>query len=109
MRQLSQLLAPVAASVADATLWTSPAATVTVIRMINVCNTVGAAGTFSLAIGGTTATAANCIYNTFPIAAFSTVQVYGPYVLPASTQVHGSASATTITFEASGELSVAGG
>lgn len=109
MRQATQLLAPVAASTSDATLFTTSALGVTIIRMINVCNTAGSAATFSLAIGGTAATAANCINNTQAIPANSTVQVFGPFTVPASTAIHGLASAVTVTFEASGELSVAGG
>jgi hypothetical protein len=35
--------------------------------------------------------------------------LYGPFTVPASTAVHGLASATSVTFSASGELSVAGG
>jgi hypothetical protein len=109
MRQASQLLAPTAASVADATLFTTSNLGVTIVRMINVCNTAATAATFSLAIGGTAATAANCINATQTIPANTTAQVFGPFTVPASTAIHGLASATTVTFEASGELSVAGG
>lgn len=109
MRQLTQLAGPTAATGADQTLFTSSALGVTVVRMVNVCNTTNAAATFSLAIGGTAATAANCINGTQSIPANSTVQVFGPFVLPASTQFHAIGSVAGITFEASGELSVAGG
>lgn len=109
MRQAVQLLAPTAASVTDATLFTSSAAGVTILRSFLVCNTAGTAATFSLALAGTAATAANCLYNTVSVPANTTTTVYGPIVLPASTAVHALASATTVTFSASGELSVAGG
>lgn len=109
MRQASQLLAPTAAAVADATLFTTAAATVTIVRHIRVCNTAATAATFSIAFGGTAATAANCIASGQSVPANSSVDLYGYYVLPAATAVHGLASATTVTFEASGDLSVAGG
>lgn len=109
MRQAVQLLAPTAATTGDATLFTTSSLGVTIIRMINVCNTSNAVQTFSLAIGATAATAANCINNVQSIQPNSTTQVFGPFTVPASTAVHGLASATSVTFEASGELSVAGG
>lgn len=109
MRQASQLLAPTAASVADATLFTTAAATVTIVRHFRVCNTSNATRTFSLAFGGTAATAANCIASGQSVPANTSVDLFGYYVLPASTAVHGLADATSVTFEASGDLSVAGG
>lgn len=109
MRQAVQVLAPTAASTSDATLVTSSASGVTIIRHIRVCNTSGSTQTFSFALGGTAATAANCIAKDQSIPANTSVDLYGPYVLPASTQVHALASAVTVTFEISGELSVAGG
>lgn len=109
MRQASQLLAPTAAATSDATLFTSAAATVTIMRHIRVCNTAGSSATFSIGIGGTAATAANCIASGQAVAANSSVDLYGYYVLPASTAVHALASAVTVTFEIGGDLSVAGG
>lgn len=111
MRQAIQLLAPSAAATSDATIATTSATGVTIIRMINVANTTNGALTFGLAIGGTTATAANLITGgaVQPIPANSVIQIYGPFVCPASTQIHGVASAVTVTFEISAELSVAGG
>lgn len=109
MRQAIQLLAPTAASTGDATLFTTAAATVTIIRHIRVCNTSNGALTFSFAFGGTAATAANCIVKDQSVPANTSVDLFGYYVLPASTAVHALASATTITFEVSGDLSVAGG
>lgn len=109
MRQAIQLLAPTAASTSDATLFTSAAATVTIIRSIVIANTSGSAQTYSIAFGGTAATAANCIASAVAIAANTTTVLYGPFTLPASTAVHALASATSVTFSASGELSVAGG
>ena len=108
MRQASALLAPAAAATSDATLFTSAASTVTIMRYINVCNTAGSAATFSIAIGGTTATAANCIFDS-SVPALTTLQLFGYWVLPASTAVHGVAQAVTVTFSAYGDLSVAGG
>jgi hypothetical protein len=109
MRQATQLLAPTAASVADATLFTTSGSGVTIIRSIVIANTDTVNRTFSLAFGGTAATAANCIASGVTVLANTTTILYGPFVLPASTAVHGLASATAVTFSASGELSVAGG
>lgn len=111
MRQASQLLAPTAASgaSADATLYTSPSGTVTIIRTIVVANTTTGALTFSLALGGTAATAANCIEKDVSVPANSTVIIYGRIVLAAGGTLHGLASGTGVTFSASGELSQAGG
>lgn len=109
MRQAIQLLAPTAASTGDATLFTSAAATVTIIRTIVIANTDTIAQTYAIAFGGTAATAANCIAKGVSVPANSTSILYGPFTLPASTAVHALASAVTITFSISGELSVAGG
>lgn len=109
MRQAAQLLAPTAASTSDATLFTTDASTVTIIRTIVVANTAASTATYSIAFGGTAATAANCIAKDVTIAANTTTVLYGPFTLPASTAVHALASATTVTFSASGEKSVAGG
>ena len=109
MRKASQLLAPTAASTSDATLFTSESGGVTIMRHIRVCNTAGSAATYSIAIGGTAATAANCIASGKSVAANSTNDEIGYFVLPASTAVHALASAVTVTFEISGEISEAGG
>lgn len=109
MRQAARLFGPVAASTSDATLYTAPALTTVIIRLINVANTSAGNVTFSLAIGGTAATAANCIYSGVAVAANTTTPIYGPFVLAAGETLHGLAGATSITFEASGDLSVAGG
>jgi len=109
MRQAAQLLAPTAAATSDATLFTSAAATVTIMRHVRVCNTSGSAQTFSIGIGGTAATAANCIAKDQSVPANTSVDLFGYYVLPASTAVHALASATSVTFEIGGDLSVAGG
>lgn len=109
MRQAAQLLAPTAAGTSDATLFTGGASTVTIIRTIFIANTSNATQTYSLALGGTAATAANCIASAVSIAANTTAIIYGPITLPASGTLHGLASAVTVTFSASGELSAAGG
>ena len=111
MRLAQQLVAPTAAAgaSADATLYTSPAGTVTIIRSIFVANTTNGALTFSLALGGTAATAANCLYGTVSVPANTTTVIYGPITLLAAGTLHGLASGTGITFSASGELSQAGG
>lgn len=109
MRQAVQLLTPTAAGTSDATLFTTSASGVTIIRSFVVANTAGTAATFSLAFAGTAATAANCVASAVSVAANTTTILYGPFTLPASTAVHALASATTVTFSASGELSVAGG
>lgn len=109
MRQAVQLLAPTAASTGDATLFTTAAATVTIIRTIVIANTDSTARTVSIAFGGTAATAANCIVSGLSVPANTTTILYGPFTLPASTAVHALASAVAVTLSASGELSVAGG
>src|SRR4051794_9774571 len=109
MRQAKQLLSPTAASVADATLFTTDSGGTTIIRHIRVCNTSAAARTFSLAFAGTAATAANCIAKDQSIPANTSVDLIGYYVLPASTAVHALADATSVTFEVSGDFSAAGG
>ena len=109
MRKASQLLAPTAASTSDATLFSSESGGVTIMRHIRVCNTAGSAATYSIAIGGTAGTAANCIASGKSVAANSTNDEIGYFVLPASTAVHALASAVTVTFEISGEISEAGG
>ena len=109
MRKAAQLLTPTAAGTSDATLFTSESGGVTIMRHIRVCNTAGSPATYSIAIGGTTATAANCIASGKTVAANSTNDEIGYFVLPASTAVHGVASAVTVTFEISGEISEAGG
>lgn len=109
MRQASQVLAPTAASTSDATLFTGASTSVTIIRTIFVANTSASAQTFSLALGATAATAANCLFSAVPIPANTTTIIYGPITLPVSGTLHGLASATSVTFSASGELSAAGG
>jgi hypothetical protein len=111
VRQATQVLAPTAAAgaSADATLYTSPALTTTIIRSIFVANTTNGALTFSLAVGGTAATAANCLYGTVTVPANTTVVIFGPIVLAAAGTLHGLASGTGITFSAFGDLSLAGG
>lgn len=109
MRQATQLLTPTAASTSDATLFTTPASTVTIIRTIVICNTDSTARTASVAFGGTAATAANCIASGLSIPSNTTTILYGPFTLPASTAVHALASSVAVTFSASGEYSQAGG
>lgn len=109
MRQAVQLLSPTAASTSDATIFTTSASGVTIIRSIVVCNTAASTATVSIAFAGTAATAANCIASGLALAANSTTILYGPFTVPASTAVHALASAVTVTLSASGELSAAGG
>lgn len=109
MRQAVQLLTPTAAGTSDATIFTTSALGVTIIRTIVIANTSASPQTVNIAFGATAATAANCIASGMSVPANATTILYGPFTVPASTAVHAFASAVSITLSASGELSVAGG
>src|SRR6266576_5627907 len=98
MANFRRIFGPAAASVTDATLYTNVTNFKTKIRSIIVCNTAGTSATFNMAIGGTSATAANCIFNLQPVAANSTSIFYPEAVLTGTTTLNALASATTVTF-----------
>jgi hypothetical protein len=67
-----------------------------------VCNTSTAA-TFNLAINGTSATAANCLFNLEPLPANTTRIFYPEGVLAPGDTLQALASATSVTFTVMGE------
>jgi len=90
-------LARTAATTNTATvLYTVPASTTTVVTGIAVTNTAGSAGTFTLALAGTS------LHTTTSIAANTTVYIDCKLVLAATNTVTGGASATTINFNING-------
>jgi hypothetical protein len=80
----------------SATLYTVPAATTAVVTNIVIANTAGSAGTFTLALNGTSmATTVACAANSI-----TTLDL--KQVLAATQTITGLASATTITYHISG-------
>jgi hypothetical protein len=111
MRQAVQVANNVAFAVTDATIGTTSASGVTIITAIEIANVAAAAGTFNLALtaGATSATAANDDFFQVSVPANTTQSFYGYWVLPASTVIHGMASAITMHVNIHGQLSAAGG
>jgi hypothetical protein len=89
--------------VTDATLYTAPSNTKAKIRSIIVANTAGSAATFSLALNGTAATAANCLFSAQSVPANTTAIFYPEGVMAAADTIHALASATSVTFTVMGE------
>jgi hypothetical protein len=78
------------------TLYTVPSATTTVVTDIVVTNTAGSAGTFTLALAGTS------IATTVAVAANDSTIISLKQTLAATNTIQGGASATTINFHISG-------
>jgi hypothetical protein len=78
------------------TLYTVPSATTTVVTDIIVTNTAGTAGTFTLALAGTS------IATTVAVAANDSTIISLKQVLVATNTIQGGASATSINFHISG-------
>lgn len=78
------------------TLYTVPASTTAVVSNIVVTNTAGSAGTFTLALNGTS------MATTVAIAANSIATFDIKQVLATTNTITGGASATTINFHISG-------
>jgi hypothetical protein len=78
------------------TLYTVPSATSTVVTNIVVTNTAGAAGTFTMALNGTS------IATTVAVAPNDSVTIDIKQVLATTNTITGGASATTINFHISG-------
>lgn len=78
------------------TLYTVPSATTTVVTDIIVVNTAASAGTFTLALAGTS------LATTVAIGANDSTVVPVKQVLVATNTIQGGASATTINFHISG-------
>ena len=78
------------------TLYTVPSATTTVVTDIIVVNTAGTAGTFTMALAGTS------IATTVSVAANDSTVISLKQVLIATNTIQGGASATSINFHISG-------
>jgi hypothetical protein len=78
------------------TLYTVPSATTTVVTNIVITNTAGSAGTFTLALNGTS------LATTVACAANSITTLDLKQVLAATNTITGLASATTINYHISG-------
>lgn len=78
------------------TLYTVPSATTTVVTDIVVTNTAGTAGTFTMALAGTS------IATTVTVGAYDSTVIPMKQVLATTNTITGGASATTINFHISG-------
>jgi hypothetical protein len=78
------------------TLYTVPASTTTVVTDIIVVNTAASAGTFTLALAGTS------LATTVAVSANDSTVIPIKQVLVATNTIQGGASATTINFHISG-------
>lgn len=78
------------------TLYTVPSATTTVVTDVIIVNTAGTAGTFTLALAGTS------LATTVAIGANDSTVIPIKQVLVATNTIQGGASATTINFHISG-------
>ena len=78
------------------TLYTVPASTTTVVTDIIVVNTAASAGTFTLALAGTS------LATTVAVGANDSTVIPIKQVLVATNTIQGGASATTINFHISG-------
>ena len=78
------------------TLYTVPSATTTIVTDIVVTNTAGTAGTFTMALAGTS------IATTVTVGAYDSTVIPVKQVLVATQTIQGGASATTINFHISG-------
>jgi hypothetical protein len=78
------------------TLYTVPASTTTVVTDIVVVNTAASAGTFTLALAGTS------LATTVAVSANDSTVIPIKQVLVATNTIQGGASATTINFHISG-------
>ena len=85
-----------AASTTSASLYTVPAATITVVTSIAVSNTAATAATFTLTLNGV------AIHSATALAANSTAYIDLKQVLTAGQILAGFASATTVNFHISG-------
>jgi hypothetical protein len=95
----ARIYGPAQPGTSNATLYTSTGVT-TAIRHIRICNTTGTAATITLAIAGTSATAANHIYSAFSVPA-NGVEDWSGFMWLASgetlTGLQGTTSALTVT------------
>lgn len=93
-----------AASVTTATLFTVPAGTTFTLTDLEICNTTGSPATFTIYLvpSGGSASAANALFYSTPIAGYATVQWSGSQYLGAGGAIQASASATTVSFMING-------
>ena len=77
-------------------LYTVPSATTAVVTSIVVTNTSGAAGTFTISLGGTN------LATTVSVGGFDSTVIDLKQVLTATQTITGGASATTVNFHISG-------
>jgi len=86
------------------TIYTVPVSAQITIQDIEVCNTAGGAGTFSLYLvaSGGTASIANALFSAQTVAANTTFQWKGSQVITAGMTIQASGSATTLTLMVSG-------
>jgi hypothetical protein len=96
MATVSKALFRGAASTSNATLYTTPSATTTIVTNIVVSNTAASAATFDMSLDGVQ------IFNDAAIAANSSAFFDLKQVLVATDLIEGSASAVTINFHISG-------
>lgn len=90
---------PAQPGAANGTLYTVPGATTLIVRNIHIANTTGAAATITLAINGTSDTAANCFLEGLSIPADGVYNWNGFLVLEAAETIQGkqgTASALTV-------------
>jgi hypothetical protein len=85
----SRVYGPAALTGSNATLYTVPSVTTAIIRNIHISNTSAADATVSLAINGTSATAANCFLKGFTIPAFGEYDWNGFMVLATTDTLQG--------------------
>ena len=111
MREAVNIAENVAFGTGDGTIATTPSTGVVIVTEIEIANVSASPQTFNLALtaGATSATAANCDFYQEPVPANDTITLQGYWVFPASTAIHGLASAATVHVTINGQLSVAGG
>jgi len=96
MATTSKVLARQAAAVTEATLYTVPASTTTVVTNIAVTNTAASAATFDLSLNNVQ------LFNDTTVNANETVFVDLKQVLTTTQTIKGLASAITVNFHISG-------
>jgi hypothetical protein len=100
---LKRLAGPQHLTVASATLYTTPAATTTVIRNLHVCNTSASAQTFSIGLNASATTVANQLFASYQLPPNGVVDLSGCWVLGAGDYLTGvCTNATTLTVYISG-------
>ena len=111
MREAVNIAENVAFGTGDGTIATTSSTGVTIVTEIEITNTSATPSTFNLALtaGASSATAANCDFYQEPCPGNDTITLQGYWVFPASTAIHGLASAATTHVTINGQLSVAGG